>query len=98
MILLIGIAVFGALCSAIDLQISEPLEPGQVLVYRFEVDDEPTSELESVDFAQHEMHRPMPELAGDVDQDLYVNWRDIAILGADWLRCGDPNDPNCISE
>ena len=83
MILLIGIAVFGALCSAIDLQISEPLEPGQVLVYRFEVEDEPTSELESVDFAQH---------------DLYVNWRDIAILGADWLRCGDPNDPNCISE
>ena len=54
--------------------------------------------MESVDFAQHEMHRPMPELAGDVDQDLYVNWRDIAILGADWLRCGDPNDPNCISE
>ena len=40
MILLIGIAVFGALCSAIDLQISEPLEPGQVLVYRFEVEDE----------------------------------------------------------
>lgn len=85
-------------CSAIDLQIPEPLEPGQVLVYRFEVHDEPTSELEFVDFGQHEMTRPMPELVGDVNQDLYVDFRDVAIVALDWLRCSNPDDPACMPE
>jgi hypothetical protein len=85
-------------CTALDLQIPEPIEPGQVLVYRFEVRDESSGELQFVDFGQHEMQRPMPQLAGDVDQDLYVNWRDIGVVADDWLRCSNPEDPACMPE
>jgi hypothetical protein len=85
-------------CSAIDLQIPEPLEPGQVLVYRFEVRDDYTGELEMVDFGQHEMTRPMRTLAADINEDLRVDWRDIAIAGIEWLECNDPNDPACYDD
>jgi hypothetical protein len=84
-------------CSAIDLQIPEPVEPGQVLVYRFEVRND-AGELEMVDFGQHEMTRPMRRLTADINEDLHVDWRDIAIAGIEWLQCNDPNDPACYDD
>ena len=35
------------------------------------------------------------ELNGDVNGDCYVDFSDLAILGADWLKCGNPFDPFC---
>jgi len=34
-------------------------------------------------------------VAGDFNGDCYVNWADFTIFAADWLRCVDPDDPNC---
>ena len=34
--------------------------------------------------------------AGDVNGDCYVNLKDFAIIAGDWLKCGNPLDPNCV--
>ncbi|MBN2137254.1 MAG: putative metal-binding motif-containing protein, partial [Sedimentisphaerales bacterium] len=34
---------------------------------------------------------------GDVDRNCRVNFMDVALLGANWLRCNDPNDPLCVA-
>jgi len=33
------------------------------------------------------------ELAGDIDQNCYVNLEDFAMLANQWQKCNDPNDP-----
>jgi hypothetical protein len=43
---------------SLDLPIPGELEPGQVLVYRFEVEDPEFPEQPMIDFGQHEMERP----------------------------------------
>ncbi len=35
-------------------------------------------------------------LAGDVNKDCKVDFKDFASFAATWLDCSDPNDPNCI--
>lgn len=32
----------------------------------------------------------------DLTGDCYVDFQDMAVLMADWGRCGDPNDPSCV--
>jgi hypothetical protein len=34
-------------------------------------------------------------LAGDLNNDCYVDFRDIAVIAMDWLNCGNPYDPLC---
>jgi len=34
-------------------------------------------------------------LAGDLNNDCYVDFRDIAVIAMDWLNCGNPFDPKC---
>lgn len=33
--------------------------------------------------------------AGDMNADCYVNWVDFPIFADEWLKCGNPFDPNC---
>ncbi|MHB0947246.1 MAG: LamG-like jellyroll fold domain-containing protein [Sedimentisphaerales bacterium] len=32
---------------------------------------------------------------GDINQDCYVDFKDIAQMALDWLKCTNPNDPQC---
>lgn len=87
--------------NSVDLEIPEPLEPGQVLVYRFEVEDPQYPEQPMIDFGQHKMEIPMPVLLGDISgpqgvPDLHVDFYDIAVVAKEWLKCNDPTDPACI--
>jgi hypothetical protein len=33
--------------------------------------------------------------AADINQDCYVNLKDVAVLGQEWLKCTDPNNAAC---
>ncbi len=35
-------------------------------------------------------------LPGDANEDCYVDLADFAVFTEDWLRCTDPEDPNCV--
>jgi len=35
-------------------------------------------------------------LAGDINEDCYVNFEDLKLFLEDWLNCNNPEDPNCI--
>lgn len=35
-------------------------------------------------------------LTGDLNYDCRVNWIDFGIFAEQWLRCTDPDDPNCV--
>jgi hypothetical protein len=37
----------------------------------------------------------LAELAGDINRDCYVNFKDVAIVANEWLDCGNPYDPDC---
>ncbi|MBI9019077.1 MAG: LamG domain-containing protein [Phycisphaerae bacterium] len=34
-------------------------------------------------------------MAGDINEDCYVNLEDFALMAADWLRCNNPQDSTC---
>jgi len=35
-------------------------------------------------------------LTYDLDQDCFVDFLDFALLASEWLKCGNPFDPNCV--
>jgi hypothetical protein len=44
---------------------------------------------------QFTIYKCQKTLAGDINNDCYVNFRDFAILAQNWCNCGNPYDPNC---
>ena len=37
----------------------------------------------------------LKQLPGDLNNDCYVDFLDLAVLAGDWLNCGNPFDPSC---
>jgi len=35
-------------------------------------------------------------LAGDITGDCYVDFEDLKLFAEDWLKCNNPEDPNCV--
>jgi hypothetical protein len=80
--------------SSFILDLGEELEPGQVVVYRYEIGEpyDPCG-IELIEWSQHEMKMPCPLIYGDTNLDCRVDLYDFALLAGHWLEENEPNKP-----
>jgi len=64
----------------------------QCLVRICDLSDANISDVSDDVFTIFQCLGPVP---GDLNEDCYTNGKDLAILAAHWLRCGNPLDPAC---
>jgi hypothetical protein len=64
----------------------------QCLVRVSKVGDPAVYDLSDNVFTIYPCGRDLPT---DFNSDCYVNFKDFAVFSADWLKCGNPYDPNC---
>lgn len=59
------------------------------------ISDQSVPDVNDTSDAVFTIYQCIGPIAGDLNGDCYVNWKDFASFAATWLDCGNPFDPAC---